>query len=93
VGTRSSTSRPWGTASGLIADELKLGPVLRWPITSRSTLREGLYRYDPIGRLRDEHIRQLRQEADEAAQMEAEPDNIGRHIVPFLSHWRLHDCP
>ena len=28
----------------------RLGPVLRWPITSRSTLQDGLYRYDAIGR-------------------------------------------
>ena len=36
-----------------VAYELKLGPVLNWPITSRSTLAQGLYRYDAIGRLRD----------------------------------------
>jgi MoxR-like ATPase len=42
-----------------VAHELMLGPVLNWPISSRSTLREGLYEYDPIGRLRDENIRQL----------------------------------
>ena len=34
----------------------ELGPVLRWPITSRTTLRDGLYSYDPIGRLREEHL-------------------------------------
>jgi MoxR-like ATPase len=34
-----------------IAHELKLGPVLSWPVTSRSTLSEALYRYDAIGRL------------------------------------------
>jgi MoxR-like ATPase len=34
-----------------IAHELVLGPVLRWNITSRSTLDEGLYRYDALGRL------------------------------------------
>ncbi|MFG3291801.1 AAA family ATPase [Streptomyces sp. NPDC048179] len=34
-----------------VAHELRLGPVLRWPVTSRSTLKEGLYRYDAIGRL------------------------------------------
>ncbi|KHD72053.1 AAA family ATPase [Actinoplanes utahensis] len=41
-----------------VAHELRLGPVLNWPISSRSTLRDGLYEYDPIGRLRDENIRQ-----------------------------------
>lgn len=34
-----------------IARELRLGPVLSWPITSRVTLSDGLYRYDAIGRL------------------------------------------
>ncbi|MFF0017189.1 MoxR family ATPase [Streptomyces sp. NPDC005374] len=34
-----------------IARELGLGRVLRWWISSRTTLREGLYTYDTIGRL------------------------------------------
>lgn len=36
-----------------VARELCLGPVLRWSITSRSTLRDGLYLYDALGRLND----------------------------------------
>jgi MoxR-like ATPase len=36
-----------------VALELKLGPVLRWNITSHSTLKDGLYAYDAIGRLQD----------------------------------------
>ncbi|MEP1076062.1 MoxR family ATPase [Leptolyngbya sp. PL-A3] len=36
-----------------VAYELKLGPVLVWPITARATLQEGLYRYDAISRLQD----------------------------------------
>ena len=36
-----------------IAHELNLGPVLSWAITARSTLQEGLYRYDAIARLQD----------------------------------------
>ncbi|KYC43311.1 AAA family ATPase [Scytonema hofmannii PCC 7110] len=36
-----------------VAQELQLGEVLRWNITTRSTLQEGLYRYDAIGRLQD----------------------------------------
>jgi MoxR-like ATPase len=39
-----------------IAWELGLGPVLKWPITSSSTLRDGLYRYDAIGRLQDVNL-------------------------------------
>jgi MoxR-like ATPase len=41
------------TLATSIAAELNLGPVLRWPITSRSSLGDGLYRYDAIGRLQE----------------------------------------
>ncbi|MCF3136939.1 AAA family ATPase [Streptomyces olivochromogenes] len=34
-----------------VARELRLGPVLRWNITSRSALHDGLYQYDPLSRL------------------------------------------
>lgn len=34
-----------------VARELRLGPVLRWNITSRSSLADGLYQYDPLSRL------------------------------------------
>ncbi|HKS47757.1 MAG TPA: MoxR family ATPase [Amycolatopsis sp.] len=50
------TGRPGTGKSSLayqIARELGLGPVLRWPITSRTTLRDGLYGYDAIGRVQD----------------------------------------
>jgi MoxR-like ATPase len=36
-----------------IAHELKLGEVLNWAITTRTTLKSGLYNYDAIGRLQD----------------------------------------
>lgn len=36
-----------------IAAELRLGPVLWWPVVSRTTLRDGLYDYDAIGRVQD----------------------------------------
>lgn len=39
-----------------VAEELMLGKVLRWPITSRSTLADGLYRYDAIGRMQDAEL-------------------------------------
>ena len=48
------TGRP-GTGKSslayLIASELGLGPVLRWPIGSRTMLKDGLYSYDAIGRV------------------------------------------
>lgn len=36
-----------------IAYELKLGNVLKWSITTSSTLSKGLYHYDAIGRLQE----------------------------------------
>jgi MoxR-like ATPase len=36
-----------------VAHELRLGRVLRWHVTSSSTLRDALYRYDAIGRLQE----------------------------------------
>jgi MoxR-like ATPase len=39
------------TLAYAVAHELRLGPVLHWPITSRATLRDGLYQYDPLSRL------------------------------------------
>jgi MoxR-like ATPase len=36
-----------------VSRELGLGRVLKWPISSRSTLRNGLYEYDAIGRAQD----------------------------------------
>src|SRR5262249_51923874 len=48
------TGKPGTGKSTLIAKvahELKLGPVLRWSITSRTTVRGGVYEYDAVGRL------------------------------------------
>ncbi|MET0133202.1 MAG: MoxR family ATPase [Kibdelosporangium sp.] len=48
------TGRPGTGKSTLaykIARELQLGPVLRWPINSRSKLIDGLWEYDAIGRV------------------------------------------
>jgi MoxR-like ATPase len=39
------------TLIDVIARELELGTVLRWHITSKSTLDDGLYQYDALGRL------------------------------------------
>ncbi|MEJ3750057.1 MoxR family ATPase [Actinomycetes bacterium KLBMP 9797] len=46
------------TLAYAIAHELKLGQVLRWPISSRSTLQDGLYRYDAVARLQDANLGQ-----------------------------------
>jgi MoxR-like ATPase len=48
------TGKPGTGKSSLIyavAYQLRLGPVLRWPITSRSTRKQGLYEYDVLSQL------------------------------------------
>lgn len=67
------------TLAYAVAHELKLGPVLRWGITSRSTLKDGLYEYDAVGRLYDAGLRNagsLRSHRDESP----EPPDIGTYL-------------
>jgi len=48
------TGKPGTGKSSLIskvAYELKLGPVLKWSISSRAAVRGGIYEYDAVGRL------------------------------------------
>lgn len=55
------TGRPGTGKSSLafrIARELRLGRVLRWPITSHTTLKSGQYGYDAIGRAQTAGTRQ-----------------------------------
>ena len=50
------TGKPGTGKSSLayaVAHELNLGEVLYWPITTRTTLKDGLYSYDAIGRLQE----------------------------------------
>ena len=50
------TGKPGTGKSSLayaVAHELQLGSVLVWPITSRTTLQNGLYSYDAIGRFQE----------------------------------------
>ncbi|MFJ8441293.1 AAA family ATPase [Kitasatospora griseola] len=57
------TGRPGTGKSSLahaVAHELGLGTVLHWPVNSRSTLQDALYRYDAIGRLRESALRSER---------------------------------
>ncbi|TDQ53462.1 AAA family ATPase [Actinorugispora endophytica] len=63
------------TLAHSIADELRLGPVLHWPVNSRSTLLDGLYRYDAIGRLQEANL----ESSGPAGGPPAAPD-IGRYI-------------
>jgi MoxR-like ATPase len=55
-----------------IARELDLGEVLYWPITTRTTLKDGLYLYDAIARLQDS--------TDKERSSEQRFDNIGKYL-------------
>lgn len=66
-----------------IAHQLKLGKVLRWNITTRSTLIEGLYSYDAVGRLQS--IRKQNQDFPNLDTSTDKPENnqvddIGKYI-------------
>lgn len=69
------TGRPGtgkSTLAHAVAYELGLGPVLHWPVTSRTTLRDGLYEYDPIGRLHEANLQRVG--------LEAGTGDIGRYL-------------
>ncbi|MFF0509739.1 AAA family ATPase [Streptomyces sp. NPDC004250] len=58
------TGRPGTGKSSLawaLAEDLGLGEVLRWPVNSRSTLADALYRYDAVGRLRETSLQRERE--------------------------------
>lgn len=75
------TGKPGTGKSSLayaVAHELKMGHVLMWPITTRSTLQQGLYNYDAIARLQDASLRESERNAGAGA-VTAPPD-IGKYI-------------
>lgn len=77
------TGKPGTGKSALaynIAYELKLGPVLNWSITSNSTLREALYRYDAIGRLQEAHLARRDEPPDTGRYIRLGP--VGSALVP-----------
>jgi MoxR-like ATPase len=63
-----------------VAEELALGPVLRWHITSRSTLTEALYRYDVLGRIHAQQLEEGAQTDDIAPFLRFGP--LGTALVP-----------
>jgi MoxR-like ATPase len=62
-----------------VAAELGLGQVLRWPITSKSALRDGLYSYDAIGRLQEANLREIRARHQQVAALA--PVDIGSYVT------------
>lgn len=67
-----------------IAHELRLGPVLKWEITSRSVRGDGLYAYDAIARL---HATQA-PDADAAAAHPSRFVRLGPLGTAFVDHGR-----
>jgi MoxR-like ATPase len=63
-----------------VAYELQLGPVLLWPITTRSNLQESLYRYDAIGRLHGRKQDAADDDADIGKYIRLGP--VGTALVP-----------
>jgi MoxR-like ATPase len=65
----------------LIARELGLGPVLRWPVTSRTVLKDGLYLYDAIGRVQAAANQAAGGESDIGDYVHLGP--LGTALLPF----------
>lgn len=64
-----------------VAWELNLGKVLHWAINSRSALKEGLYSYDAIARLRDANLEQFKYKDQKIGKNDSMEDiDIGRYI-------------
>lgn len=57
-----------------VAWQLGLGNVLRWSITSRSSLKESLYEYDAIARLQDASLQKSGVESPD-------PHDVGQYIT------------
>jgi MoxR-like ATPase len=84
------TGKPGSGKSSLIysvAQELGLGSVLVWAVTSRSTLRDALYSYDALGRLQYIQERQAGEkpaatltEAEKAARKAEETRSLGQFL-------------
>ena len=63
------TGKPGTGKSSLakaVAYELKLGKLLHWQVTTKSTLEEALYAYDAIGRLQDSSMSHEKESSEES---------------------------
>ncbi|MFC0598397.1 AAA family ATPase [Streptomyces palmae] len=65
-----------------VAHELGLGEVLHWPINSRSTVQDALYRYDAIGRLRETTLRRENDEEEPSIGSFVRLGPLGTALVP-----------
>ncbi|MEV2234536.1 AAA family ATPase [Streptomyces phaeochromogenes] len=84
------TGRPGTGKSSLayrISRELRLGRVLRWHITSRTTLRGGLYEYDAIGRVQDSAALHNLRRANGPVAGEAAPHTADETELPSIGDY------
>ncbi|MFX4295184.1 AAA family ATPase [Streptomyces bohaiensis] len=75
------------TLAHSIATNLGLGPVLHWPVTSRSMLRDGLYLYDAIGRLQEANLQQLRSPAAGGDPQPSRASHVAPHPAAPISRF------
>jgi MoxR-like ATPase len=79
------TGKPGTGKSSLayaVAKELTLGEVLYWSITTRTTLKDGLYNYDAIARLqRLQEVKQQQGELSEELKQELQTKSIENYIT------------
>lgn len=71
-----------------VARELGLGAVLRWSITSRSILQDGLYQYDAVARLQNAYLAEKgvhsQEPPDEDRPLADKPADLA-NISPYLT--------
>ncbi|WP_151477121.1 AAA family ATPase [Streptomyces albicerus] len=65
-----------------VAHELNLGELLRWPVNSRSAVREALYQYDAIGWLRETTLSRDRGEREPSIGTFIRLGPLGTALVP-----------
>ncbi|MQY10614.1 hypothetical protein SRB5_07250 [Streptomyces sp. RB5] len=65
-----------------VAHELRLGELLRWPVNSRSTVKDALYQYDAIGRLRETTLSRDRGEGEPSIGTFVRLGPLGTALVP-----------
>lgn len=65
-----------------VAHELRLGELLRWPVNSRSTVKDALYQYDAIGRLRETTLSRDRGEHEPSIGTFVRLGPLGTALVP-----------
>ena len=68
-----------------IAHELDLGPVLKWPITSRSQRQDGLYAFDAVARV---HAARATQDTDDSSLGIHRFIRLGPLGTAFVDHGR-----